>query len=97
MLQKSSLTSPSEQGRSTLQATTAEASKKWRVDNSAADNVRSSSSETARVRKKFDRLGDFANHLNHSDDEEQNGEDEDEDGMEAEIRIQPLTPSWSLK
>ncbi len=35
--------------------------------------------------------------MDHSDDEEQNGEDEDEDGMEAELRIQPLTPSRSLE
>ncbi len=61
--------SPSEEGGSTLQATTAKASKKRKVDNSAAHNVGSSSSETARVREKIDRLGDFANHLDHSDDE----------------------------
>ncbi len=91
--------SPSEEGGSTLQATTAEASKKRKVDNSAADNVRSSSSETARVRKIIDRLVDFAKHLDDSDDEEKDDEDEDEgeNGMKDERRIQPLTPSRSLE
>lgn len=92
--------STDEDGGST-DKTTAEASKKRKIDKSSADNVGSSSSQTGRVRKQVDRLGNFAAQDHTSDEEEKheeedNGEDEDDD-EEDEIRSQPLTPSRSLE
>ena len=92
--------STDEDGGST-DKTTPEASKKRKIDKSSADNVGSSSSQTGRVRKQVDRLGNFAAQDHTGDEEEKHeeeddGEDEDDD-EEDEIRSQPLTPSRSLE
>ena len=93
--------SMTEEGGSTLQATTAEASKKRKIDKSAADNVGSSSSQTGRVRREVDRLGNFSSQDHNSDEdgksEEEDDSEEDDDGEEDDIRSQPLTPSRSLE
>ena len=84
--------------------------KKRKIDKSATDSVGSSSSSTGRVRNPINRLGDFENHMDESDDAEKDGEekdddddeeddddDDDENGQEVEVRSQPLTPSRSLE
>ena len=93
--------SMTEEGGSTLQATTAEASKKRKIDKSAADNVGSSSSQTGRVRREVDRLGNFSSQDHNSDEdgksEVEDASDEDDDDEEDDIPSQPLTPSRSLE
>ena len=93
--------SMTEEGGSTLQGTTAEASKKRKIDKSAADNVGSSSSQTGRVRREVDRLGNFSSQDHNSDEdgksEVEDASDEDDDDEEDDIPSQPLTPSRSLE
>ncbi len=91
--------STAEDGTSTLEATTAEALKKRKLEKSATENVGSSSSVLGRVRNKINRLGEFVTHVDDSDGEgeEDAVDDEDEDGEEDEPPMQPLTPRRSLE
>jgi hypothetical protein len=61
------------------EATTEMASKKRKIDKTATDSVGSSLSSTGRVRNPINRLGDFENHIDESDDEEKDEEEKDEE------------------